>query len=285
MGKNNLQDELAAYQAEVLKIQTKYAANPTPANIAKMQKEMLAMSQKISELSMQIAAESFGAMSMDDDDDDDEEALQKFISDNPPPKDKAKYLPVGALLLLTNGEPYGTFALMQDKGDWLEGMEGAWGITDAEEGKKMIKSLLKGRHEAKFGDDFRSFKGKKPHGLEDDSIDNYKETLDSLKEDCPALLPFVKKCSTLLAWDFERAGFLARIFAHLGWFDIKETYDWLEKAAAKIKEHFSGWEEYAASILVGRAVAFGFDYQVVAAANELFEENKEFLKSHPFSAL
>ena len=285
MGKNNLQDELAAYQAEVMKIQTKYAANPTPANIAKMQKEMFALSQKMSELSMQIAAESYDAMSMDDDDGYDEEAVQKFVSDNPPPKDKAKYLPIGALLLLTNGEPYETFALIQDQGDWLEAMEGAWGIKEAEEGKKMLRSLLKGRHEAKFGDAFRSFKNKKPHELDDDSIDNYKETLNNLKEDCPVLLPFVKKCNTLLAWDFERAGYLARIFAHLGWIDLKETFEWLEKTTAKIKENFSGWEEYAASILVGRAVAFSFDYQVIAAVQELFEEKKGFLKGHPFSSL
>jgi hypothetical protein len=59
----------------------------------------------------------------------------------------------------------------------------------------------------------------------------------------------------------------------------------LEKAAAVIKETFKKWEEYAASILMGRAAAMGFGYQVIGAAAEIFEDKKAFPKSHPISAL
>ena len=288
MDLEKMQEEMEKYQAEILKIQTKYA-NPTPANIAKMQKEMMAINQKMTELSMQYAsAAASGAVNMDqlafDGDEDDEGTLQ-FIKDHPVSKDKAKYLPLGALLLCTNGEPYETFAMMGDKDDWLEALEEGWGFENSEEGKKMLASLLKGRHEAKFGEDYRKLKTGKAHKLDEDSVEAYNETLENLAEDLPRLLPFAKKCETLLAWDLERISYLARIFVHLNWMKEADAFKWMEKAAAIIKEKFSKWEEYAVSVLLGRAVAMGFDYRVIGAASELFEEKKAFLKGHPISAL
>jgi len=290
MDLEKMQAEMAKYQAEMLAIQAKYS-NPTPANIAKMQEEMLAINQKITELSMQYAsAAASGGMDLsqmdyDDDDDDDEEEIQQFIKDHPAPKDKAKYLPLGALLLCTNGEPYETFALAGDEDDWLEALEEGWGFEDADDGIKMLTSLIKGRHEAKFGEDYRKLKAGKPHKIDEDGVEGYNDTLENLKEELPILLPYAKKCETLLAWDLERVCYLARIFVHLGWMEEADAFKWMEKAAAKVKETFTKWEDYAASILMGRAVAMGFGYQVIGAACELFEEKKAFLKSHPISAL
>ena len=287
MDLEKMQAEMAKYQAEMLKIQAKYA-NPTPENITKMQKEMLAINQKITELSMQYAsAAASGGMNFDqpDFDNDDDEDMLQFIKEHPAPKDKAKYLPLGALLLCTNGEPYETFALAGETDDWLEALEDSWGFEDAEDGKKMLASLIKGRHEGKFGEDYRKLKAGKTHKLDEDSVEAYNETLENLAEDLPSLLPYAKKCETLIAWDLERVCYLSRIFVHLGWMAEADAFKWMEKAAAKVKETFSKWEEYAASILMGRAVAMGFGYQVIGAASELFEEKKAFLKSHPISAL
>ena len=292
MDLEKMQAEMAKYQAEILKIQAKYA-NPTPANIEKMQKEMLALNQKMTELSVQYASLAAGAalsggVNFDQqdfgDDEDDEETLQ-FIKEHPAPKDKAKYLPLGALLLCTNGEPYETFAMMGEQDDWLEALEEGWGFESPDEGKKMLASLLKGRHEAKFGEDYRKLKSGKTHKLDEDSVEGYNETLENLKEDLPRLLPYAKKCETLLAWDLERICYLSRIFVHLGWMSQADSFKWIEKAALKVKETFSKWEEYVASVLMGRAVAMGFGYQVIGAASELFEEKKAFLKKYPISAL
>jgi hypothetical protein len=284
----DLQAEMEKYQAEIMKIQGKYAADPSPENILKTQQEMAELSQKMAALSMQIAggamgADMFQAMSAGEDEDDEE--LKQFILDNPPPPGKAKYLPLGALLLVTNGEPCETFAMTGEQDDWAEMLEQSWDIKNAEQGRKMLSSLLKGRHEAKFGEDFRNFKAGKDHELDDDSAENYNKTLDALKDDCPALLPSAKKCETLLAWDLDRAAYLARIFTHLEWIDEAELFKWMEKTAEKAKASFSNWKEYYASLLIGRAVAYSFDYQVIGAAYEIFEEKKDFLKSHPFSEL
>ena len=290
MDLEKMQAEMEKYQAEMLKIQTKYA-NPTPANIAKMQQEMMTINEKMTALSMQYASMAgSGGLNLDqidfnDEDEEDDEELLQFIQDNPAPKDKAKYLPLGALLLCSNGEPCEVFALMNEKEDWLEALGDGWGFRNSSDGKKMLASLLKGRHEAKFGDDYRKLIAGKSHKLDEDSVEACNETLESLEEELPSLLPYAKKCETLLAWDLERIAYLVRIFVHLGWMAEAEAFEWMEKTAAIVKEKFSKWEEYAASILMGRAVAMGFGYQVIGAACELFGEKKAFLKKYSISAL
>ncbi|MDR2049902.1 MAG: DUF1266 domain-containing protein, partial [Treponema sp.] len=103
--------------------------------------------------------------------------------------------------------------------------------------------------------------------------------------DLPALLPYAQSCTTILAWDLERAGYLARIFAHLGWMPEKETFDWLEKIAAQIKKSYGRWEEYAVSVMTGRALHFESADPVIGAAYELFGDKKALFDSHPISDL
>jgi hypothetical protein len=83
----------------------------------------------------------------------------------------------------------------------------------------------------------------------------------------------------------ERAGYLARIFAHLGWIPEKESFDWLKKVAVEIKKSFGSWEEYAVSVMAGRALHFGSADSVIGAACELFGDKRAVLDNHPISAL
>jgi hypothetical protein len=109
--------------------------------------------------------------------------------------------------------------------------------------------------------------------------------LETLGENLPELLPYAQNCTTILAWDLERAGYLARIFAHLGWIPEKESFDWLKKTAAEIKKTFGSWEEYAVSVMTGRALHFESADTVIGAACELFGDKKQLLESHPVSDL
>jgi hypothetical protein len=144
---------------------------------------------------------------------------------------------------------------------------------------------LQGRHTQVFDGDYRKFKAGKPHKLEEDSVEAYNDMLETLGEYLPALLPYAKNCKTILAWDLERAGYLARIFAHLGWIPEKESFDWLKKTAAEIKKTFSSWEEYSVSIMTGRALHFESADTVIGAACELFGDKKALLDSHPIADL
>ena len=308
MNAQQIQKEIEKYQAEMAAIQLKYAADPTPENIAKMQQEMAVLSQKMTELSMQYAASGNFDMSdfledddddyddddyddddYDDDDyddDDDEDAgIRQFILDNPVPPDKEKYLVIGALLLSTHGEIWQTLASLEVDDYWLEVLKEGWGISEINEGRKMLESLLEGRHTIVYGEDFLKFKAGQPHKLDSDSIEAYNATLECLDEDFFTLLSYAEKCDNILAWDLERVGYLARIFHHVGWMDETETFDWLKKAAEKIKAAYSSWEKYIAAVLVGRAVAYAFDDLMIAVAADILVNGKEFLGTHPIKKL
>ncbi|MCL2142302.1 MAG: DUF1266 domain-containing protein [Methanimicrococcus sp.] len=292
MNAQQIQKEIEKYQAEMAAIQLKYAADPTPENIAKMQQEMVILSQKMTELSMQYAVSGNFDISDfleddddDDYDDDDDAGIRQFILDNPVPPDKEKYMLIGALLLSTHGEIWQTLASMEVDDYWLEVLKQGWGISEIKEGKKMLESLLEGRHTIVYGEDFLKFKAGQPHKLDSDSIEAYNATLECLDEDFPTFLSYAEKCDNILAWDLERVGYLARIFHHVGWMDETETFDWLKKAADKIKAAYSSWEKYIAAILVGRAIAYAFDDLMIAVAEDILVNGKEFLDAHPIKKL
>ncbi|MDR1404685.1 MAG: DUF1266 domain-containing protein [Candidatus Methanoplasma sp.] len=296
-------------QTEIRKLQEEYNANPTPENLKKMQSGMMELQSQMMTASLQgataaladtygpgseyasaaIAGAKAGAAAYSQafgdlfgDGEDDAEELSAFLDQHPVAEDKKKYLPIGALLLCVNDEPYMALAMRGDKGDWAETLKESWGIENAQDGKEMLEALLKGRHESTFGEDYRKLKDGQPHDLDDDSVEAYQDVLEALEEELPELLPFAKDCRRLLAWDLERAGFLARIFTHLGWLAEAEAWDWISKTAIRVKAEFSCWEAYLASVLTGRAMAIGFNYGIVGAICELTED--DFLKSHPISA-
>ena len=303
MNTQQIQQEMAKYQAEMMALQTKYAT-PTPENIAKMQQEMATLNQKIAELSMQYTtasmAENYGDAASDLvaqayanasagnfdpadalDDEETEEALLQFIEENRVAPEKEKYMPIGALLLASHGEPWQILALINEEDYWQEVLEEGWDIKNIKAGRKMLASLLEGRHAMTFGEEYKKFKSGKAHELDDDSVEAYNDNLECIEEYFPDLLPYAKKCDNILAWDLERVGYLARIFYRLEWIDEQEVFDWLAQTAEKIKVNFSSWEEYVASILIGRAIAFSFDDVMVELACEFMTDGKEFLKTHP----
>ena len=278
--------ELERLQTEMMTIQAKYMADPTPENIAKMQQELTALSMKMAEITSQAVGGAMQDLNMDDIDFSlDDEDLKQFIKDNPVAPGKEKYMPIGALLIATHYEPWQTLALMGDMEYWSQVLSEGWGITDAKEGKKMLASLLEGRHYAKFGEEFRKALAGKPHKLDDESVESYNATMETINEYMPGFLPTAKKCDNIIAWDLDRVGYLARIFHAMGWLSEAETYEWLDKTGKRIKTEFKTWDEYIASIVIGRAVAFSFDEVVVETAKEIVEDEKEYLKKYPLSSL
>ena len=269
-------------QAEIMKIQAEYIANPTPENALLMQQKITTLSQEAVKVSAQVSG---GDDYEGDDYEVDEQVLKDFADAHPVQEDQKKYLPIGAILIATHDEPWQCFALMEEAEYWQSVLEGGWGIGKVAAGRKMLASLLEGRHEAQFGGEYRKLKAGQPNKLDEDSVEGYGDTLESLKADIPALFPFAQKCNTLLAWDLERVGYLARIFRGLGWIDDAEMLDWIKKAAKAIKDTFSSWEEYMVSILIGRAVAYNFDYYVIGTAQEVFNGAQDILKKYPVGSL
>ena len=151
-----------------------YAANPTPENLAKMQSEMMRLRQEMIAASMQDVSAAMNSAFGDD-----EAEQKKFVEEHPPAPGKAKYLPIGAFLLNTNGEPCETFALTGGKEEWREGISESRDIDDAQAGREMLESLPRGRHTRVFDEDYRKFRAGKPHKLNEDGVEAYNDMLET----------------------------------------------------------------------------------------------------------
>jgi len=274
-------------QMEIMKVQMEYAANPTPENALIMQQKITLLSQEAVKISAMSSCDDDNEVNIyaNDDYEIDPQVIKDFVDAHPVPEDQKKYLPIGAILIATHDEPWQCFALMEEAEYWESVLDGGWGIGKVAAGRKMLASLLEGRHQAQYGGEYRKLKAGQPNKLDEDSVEGYGDTLEALKEHIPDLFPFAQKCDTLLAWDLERVGYLARIFRGLGWIDDAEMLDWIKKAAKAIKDTFSSWEGYMVSILIGRAVAYNFDYYVIGTAQEVFNGAQDILKKYPLSSL
>lgn len=68
----------------------------------------------------------------------------------------------------------------------------------------------------------------------------------------------VLACRDPIAWNIERAAFLARNCYHVGYLAEAEVWNLLVCVLAPIvRQHFGHWQQYAFSVLVGRALTCG----------------------------
>jgi uncharacterized protein YcfL len=65
--------------------------------------------------------------------------------------------------------------------------------------------------------------------------------------------------TTLVAWDYGRVAIVARYAVAAGFLDEDDVWPYLEMAANSASETYSGWREFTAAHIIGRAVAFGSD--------------------------
>ena len=221
----------------------------------------------------------------DEDDEMDEAMLQQFIEENAVPAQYKKYMPIGALLIGTHGEPYETLRLIQDEEYTSDVLEGGWGIEDKEEALEMLESLLGGRHAEKFADEFAAAKAGDFDKMDEENAEDYQNSVEAIVQVLEVPLSLVEQCQTLYAWDLERIGYLARLFVNIGYFEESEAWEWMEKAAVKVKETFSSWEEYIISVLLGRGFAMGLHQEPYAIALDLLTDSRAFLDTSPISEL
>jgi len=235
-----------------------------------------------------LQAQLMGMADDDDDDDDDEmdeEALQQFLQENAVPGQYRKYIPIGALLIGTHGEPYETLRLIQDADYTSDVLEGGWGIEDKGEALEMLESLLGGRHANSFADDFAAAKAGNFENMSEEDVEDYQTSVEAITEVLELPASIIENCKTLYAWDLERIGYLVRLFVNIEYLNEAEAWDWMQKAAVKIKENFSSWEEYIVSVLLGRGFAMGVHQEPYAVALDLLTENRAFLDASPISEL
>ena len=242
----------------------------------------------------QMAAYQNMIMEEDDDDEISEEEWQAFLDANPVPAGMEKYLTIGGFLNSANGEPQTVLALTGDKEDYRDSIESNWGIEGRDDALEMLDSLMNGRHSEAFKKDYALIR---EHGTDDyfdhtedplfdeDDIEMFEAAVEGITDVLCISIDYVEECQSLYAWDIERIGLLARILTHVGYITEAEAYDWLKKAGKLAAKTFKSWEEYAVSLILGRALHLGLTEELFAMTYDLLTENPEFLEKHPIESL
>ncbi|MDL2261501.1 DUF1266 domain-containing protein [Methanimicrococcus sp. OttesenSCG-928-J09] len=231
--------------------------------------------------------EAMSGMNFDfgDGEDEDDADLAAFIEANPVPAEYDRLLPIGALLIGTWGEPYETLAITSEPEEVAYALENGWGIESREDGIKMLESLMKGRHANSFKERHEAMKAGRFDEVDGEDADDYNLSVEGITEALSLPKSLVDNCETLLAWDLERVGYLARLFYKIGYISEDEAWDWIKKAAVESKNTFNSWEEYIVSLLIGRGFAMGVAPEPYMVALDLLTDRRDFLDARPISNL
>ena len=246
------------------------------ANMGNMQGQVMAQQEQLAGLMPEM---------MEYDEEAEAAALEAFLATNKVPAKYKKYMPIGALLIGTQDEPYETLHLIQDEEDTSMILEGGWGIESREEALEMLESLLGGRHAETFAENFKNAKAGNYEEMDDEDVEDYETSVEALTDILEFPKELVNNCETLYAWDLERIGYLVRLFVNIEYISEEEAWEWMEKAAVKIKETFSSWEEYIISVLLGRGFAMGVHQEPYAIALDLLTDSRAFLDENPIDKL
>ncbi|WNY25681.1 DUF1266 domain-containing protein [Methanolapillus millepedarum] len=214
-----------------------------------------------------------------------DEEVEQFLAEHAVSPELAKYLMIGAVLIGTNGELYETLALTGDPEDYLIELSESWDINTPDDAIDTLNWLMAEGHAAVYQEDFLSYKIGKECGLDDIDIENYEATVEGLIEILELPKELVDACDSLGAWDIDRIGYLARIFAHVGFINEDEAWNYLKKGAQLAKEQFKTWEEYFISLLIGRGFAMGVDEEPFAIVYDLLTDSRDLIEKYPISKL
>jgi len=300
---NNSKDPIqtaAEIQARMMQLQTEYMQNPTPENLAKMQEEtQRLMAELYSSSDMEAltsnAAEALAEAFEEEGGYMDDEELEEFIAEHTPPPEKAKYLPIGAVLIMTNVEPCETLAMTDDdKESYAYSLKEWWGIKNRNGAMEKIEWLLGDGHSARYQPEFELLQQngidayralKRKTSLDEESLECYEAAAEGVVDILELPESMVTGCRTIRAWDLDRVGLLARICTHVGYIKEDEAWEYMKRAAAQIKPLFKTWDEYVVSVLLGRAIALGVHQEPFICALELLTEKRAFLDKYPISNL
>ncbi|MHC5252830.1 DUF1266 domain-containing protein [Listeria kieliensis] len=203
----------------------------------------------------------------------------KFIEENRVSPEEQVYLGLGAVLVDVNSATSLVFKMRGKPKYMAQVIEAGWGINDRATALQMIDWLLEHGHAAEYQTEFENFRAKNFKGASAEEVANWKELEDNIKTfGSEFTIEDFRNCTTVIAWDFERAAFLARVCSHLGYLEEQEAWKIIKERVAPLvrKEGFKDWKEYAASFLAGRSFCFGAnDVDVVLTTNDLLGEKKE----------
>jgi len=198
------------------------------------------------------------------------EKMQAFEEKHRLPIEKENYLAFSAILALSNHDSYKVFKIQ-----WVpkfiikKGLKNMWGITDRQTALDTLADLAEAKLSAPRANDVYA---QVKNGEASEIYKRAKENLISLG----FMASEIDNITSLNAWDYGRAGFIARNAVFSGFLEEEETWDYLRQAANNAVKDYKNWREYLGAYVLGRAAAFSNDSADIAQILEylLRDESK-----------
>ncbi|MCL2387247.1 MAG: DUF1266 domain-containing protein [Defluviitaleaceae bacterium] len=191
------------------------------------------------------------------------EKMQKFEQKHKLSEEKEGYLAFSAILALSNHDSPRVFKMQ-----WLpkivvkKGLKNMWDVTDRQTTLDTLADLSTANLSAPRANEFLTTM--KETGIIPKIYQEAKENLIKLgfTED------ELNNITNLNAWDYGRAGFIARNAVFSGFLKEDETWEYLKQVATNAGKEYSNWREYLSAYVLGRAAAYNNSSHDISAILE-----------------
>ncbi|MEG0851525.1 MAG: DUF1266 domain-containing protein [Flavobacterium sp.] len=200
-------------------------------------------------------------------------------SGNPLTDQQNRLLTFGAILFYWRSENILGIALEKNLDMYIYGLKHQWDITNREEAKDTLNSLLLLNKSESF----------KPL-LQQPTEENIK-IRKKIAKGLGIELSVVEQTQSAYAWDICRAVSLTKWCYWCGYLTEDETWAYMEEAAEIANQHGKDWTDYTVSFLLGRTIQ-GFDLdELIVESKQLLngdslyknKENSDIYKRYSFS--
>ena len=174
-----------------------------------------------------------------------------------------RLLAFGAPMLVYNDENVDSIDCPEEDVESIRStIESWWNVTDRESTLEIVKWLLEERHHA---DADKALEKVRKQGLGNISQEERDDEESKMGDVCliaesieeNGWCPGGQMPNSVIAWDLVRVVNLGRWAYLCGYVNEDEMWQIMQVAADTALEHFSSWEEYGASFVMGRGVWHG----------------------------
>lgn len=176
--------------------------------------------------------------------------------------EQLRLLAFGAPLLVYNDECVDTIDSEVDIDTIKSTLESWWEVTDHDSTLAIVEWLLNEGHHAEADTALRVLHEAGLENIAEKECDDAESKMNDVCLIVESMLeneycPEEDVPQTAIAWDLVRVANVARWTYQCGYITEEEMWNIMKQAAGAAKQHFSSWEEYGLSFVLGRGVWHG----------------------------
>lgn len=201
--------------------------------------------------------------------------MRRFEANYTVSAEQKKLITFGAVLFTRNLESCRTFRLRADKSKIVDMLFSWWDINNPEGALRTAGKLSTANGHTPVAD--RVYKALEPDGRirplrqSANDIAEFENRIECYKTARDILLDLgytereLSEVKSTSAWDYGRAGFIARYCVKAGYMEEDEAWGFMETAAKSAASVYGNWREYTAGYVFGRALGYTNDSRDIYA--------------------